>query len=70
MTPKQLRTLLEKAGLSQCGAARLLGVSDRTLRRYVAPDGRTMPYATRIKLFKLLARVGVSPSRGAERARK
>lgn len=43
MTKKQtdadrLRDLLEAAGLSQRGAARELGIDERTMRRYVAGD--------------------------------
>jgi predicted transcriptional regulator len=34
--PQQLRSLLEKAGLTQTEAARLIGVTDRTMRRYVS----------------------------------
>lgn len=40
MTPAQFRHLLAKAGLTQVEAARLLDVSDRTMRRYVAGPGR------------------------------
>lgn len=36
MQPQQLRSLLEKAGLTQTEAARLIGVTDRTMRRYVS----------------------------------
>ena len=36
MQPQQLRSLLEKAGLTQAEAARLIGVTDRTMRRYVS----------------------------------
>ncbi|MDP2322589.1 MAG: helix-turn-helix domain-containing protein [Gammaproteobacteria bacterium] len=38
MTPTQLRAALTKAGLSQRGAARLLGIDERTMRRYCAGD--------------------------------
>jgi transcriptional regulator with XRE-family HTH domain len=36
--PRQLRKLLEKAGLTQTGAARLIGLTDRTMRRYVSGE--------------------------------
>lgn len=38
MTPKQLSKLLSDAGLSQRGAALLIGINERTMRRYVAGD--------------------------------
>lgn len=38
MTPRQLGTFLKSAGLTQSGAARELGISDRNMRRYVAGD--------------------------------
>jgi len=38
MTPKQLRTTLANLGLSQRAAARLLGIDERTMRKYVAGD--------------------------------
>lgn len=38
--PEYLLQLLETAGLSQSEAARRLGVSDRTMRRYLAEPAR------------------------------
>jgi hypothetical protein len=38
MTPKQLRAVLARMGLSQRGAARLLNIDERTMRKYVAGD--------------------------------
>jgi hypothetical protein len=38
MTPKQLRTTLARIGLSQRGAARLLNIDERTMRKYIAGD--------------------------------
>jgi hypothetical protein len=38
MTPNQLRTTLARIGLSQRGAARLLKIDERTMRKYVAGD--------------------------------
>jgi hypothetical protein len=37
-TPRQLRTVLTDAGLSQCAAARALDIDPRTMRRYVAGE--------------------------------
>ena len=38
MTPDELRTQLARLGLTQTGAARLLGVSDRTVRYWAAGE--------------------------------
>lgn len=38
MTPEQLKTKLSELGLSQVGLARLIGVSDRQVRRWVRGD--------------------------------
>lgn len=35
--PAYIRTLIEQAGLSQRGAARQIGVSERMMRSYCAP---------------------------------
>ena len=36
--PLQLRKILEKAQLTQAEAGRLIGVTDRTMRRYVSGE--------------------------------
>jgi Helix-turn-helix domain len=44
----QFRRLLDKAGLTQVEAGRLIGVTDRTMRRYVSgatPVPRVVVYA-------------------------
>jgi plasmid maintenance system antidote protein VapI len=38
MTPKQLRKFLDDAGLSQSGAARMIGITPRHMRRFIAGD--------------------------------
>jgi transcriptional regulator with XRE-family HTH domain len=38
MTPNRLRTALARLGLSQRAAARLLGINERTMRKYIAGD--------------------------------
>jgi len=38
VTGKQLQRLLDDAGLSQRGAAKAIGISERQMRRYVAGD--------------------------------
>lgn len=50
MTGSQLQKLLDRAGLSQRGAAREIGINERTMRKYVADDAeipRTVEYALR-----------------------
>jgi hypothetical protein len=36
MTSRQLKRFLKKSGLSQRGSASLVGIDERTMRRYVA----------------------------------
>lgn len=38
MTGPQLQKLLDRAGMSQRGAAKALGINERTMRKYVAGD--------------------------------
>lgn len=50
MTPKQLQSFLDHVGLSQRGAAREIGIHERTMRAYIAGDlpvPRTVEYALR-----------------------
>ena len=47
MTGNQLQRLLDRAGLSQRGAAKALGINERTMRKYVAGD-QVIPKAIEI----------------------
>ena len=38
MTPQEYRTALRKLRVSQRGASHLLGIDERTSRRYASPD--------------------------------
>jgi plasmid maintenance system antidote protein VapI len=38
LTGKQLQAFLDRAGLSQRGAAKAIGIGERTMRRYVAGE--------------------------------
>jgi hypothetical protein len=38
MNPNQFRALIEKAGLTQGGAGQLIGLTDRSMRRYVSGE--------------------------------
>lgn len=55
--PHYLRGLIEQAGISQREAARLLGVSDRMIRYYLADEGseqhRAAPYLVQFALESL-----------------
>jgi hypothetical protein len=55
--PEYLRALLDQAGVSQREAARRIGISERLLRYYVAPehaeDRRVAPYPVQYALERL-----------------
>jgi transcriptional regulator with XRE-family HTH domain len=55
-SPEYLRALLASAGLSQREAARRIGVSERVMRYYLAPDAadyRPCPYVVQFALESL-----------------
>ena len=55
-SPEYLRALLARAGLSQREAARRIGVSERVMRYYLAPeaaDYRPAPYVVQYALESL-----------------
>lgn len=54
MTAKQFQTAIDRLGLSQVGAARLLGADPRTARRW-ALDERSVPEPVAILLRLMLA---------------
>lgn len=50
MTGLQLQRLLDRAGLSQRGAAKAIGINERTMRKYIAGESAiplTVEYALR-----------------------
>lgn len=55
--PDYLRTLLDQSGLSQRGAARRIGISERVMRYYLSPtasrDYRSAPYTVQYALEML-----------------
>lgn len=51
MTPDEYRTTIETLGLSQVAAARLLGVDERTSRRWANGERDVPPPAERFLLF-------------------
>lgn len=54
MTPTQFRSALSRLGLTQTGAARLVGADERTARRWALGE-RTVPGPVVILLRLLLA---------------
>ena len=48
-SPEYLRSLLARAGLTQRGAARLLDIRERQMRRYLAGDAEA-PYCVQYAL--------------------
>ena len=63
-TPTNLRLALTKLGMTQAALARLLGVSERTLRQWLVEDleaigHRDMPLKQWRKVLALLATVNV-----------
>ena len=63
-TPTNLRLAIEKLGVTQAALARLLGVSERTLRQWLVEDleaigHRDMPLKQWRKVLALLATTNV-----------
>ncbi len=58
MTPTQFTALLSRLGLTQVGAAKALGISDRQMRRYVAGQSDIPPPI--VKLLRLVLAGGVT----------
>lgn len=56
-SPAYVRKLLDRAGLSQREAARILGVTDRTMRFWCSddPDAAKIPYTAQFALECLAA---------------
>lgn len=59
MSPDDLARVLEQLELSQTAAARLLGVDERTMRRWIVGHYPVSPTAARFLRF--LARAKISP---------
>jgi DNA-binding transcriptional regulator YiaG len=54
LSPKAYRSIIEFLGMSQVGAGRYLGVSDRTARRFVSGDAE-IPASAVLLLRSLIA---------------
>lgn len=64
MTALQLQKLLDRAGLSQRGAAKAIGISERQMRRYVAGEADVplvVEFALRWVIHTLADRVTGEP---------
>jgi hypothetical protein len=64
MTGAEYRDALARLGLSQVGAARFLGIDDRTSRRWALGEV-SIPVSVHI-LLELMIRVRLSPDRVEE----
>lgn len=58
MTATQLREVLARAGLSQRGAAKALGIHERSMRRYCASAGEIPPVIEYALLYMLTCAEG------------
>lgn len=59
MSPTDFRHTIESLGLTQAGVSRILGVSDRAVRMWIAGD-RAVPEPV-AKLLRLIASGALSP---------
>lgn len=59
MTPKQYADAIERLSLSQRGAAKFLGIDERTSRKWIAGDARIPESAA--KLLRLMVRLKLKP---------
>lgn len=57
MTPKQYAAIIESLGLSQVGAARFLGVDERTSRRWIAGEREIPETVSRFLTFIAAAKL-------------
>jgi hypothetical protein len=60
--------LIERLGLNQSSAARLLGISDRQSRRFVAGDARVDRSIA--MLFELMVELGITPEEASGRIQR
>lgn len=65
MTGTQLQKLLDRAGLSQRGAAKALGINERTMRKYVAGDAE-IPRVVELAVICLSQHKSAGNQRGNE----
>jgi hypothetical protein len=63
MTRSQLQRLLASAGLSQRGATRAIGISDRTMRKYIRDD-LPIPRVVEYALYFVIREIEAGPHGG------
>lgn len=59
MTPTDLRATITRLGLSQVGAAKVLGIDDRTMRRWIAGEREISPPA--ILALRMMVNYKIDP---------
>jgi hypothetical protein len=59
VTGKQLQTALDKAGLSQVAAAKAIGVTDRSMRRWVV--AKSVPKVVELAVLYVCAQTEKAP---------
>jgi len=59
MTPRQFRSAIKSLGMTQAGAGRYLGLSERTARRYIKGDAT--PSAAEVLLLRSMIHHGEMP---------
>lgn len=65
---ESVRELLDRAGLNQCEAARLIGVSERTMRRYVSlSDGSAVEMPPPAKSLLIMVTDQLAAARSVRR---
>lgn len=57
MTPEEYRTAYSALGLTQAGVARLLGVDERTSRRWATGEREVPPPVARFLSFLVLSEI-------------
>ena len=67
MTPKQLQKFLARHDLTQSGAAAAVGITDRSMRRYISGD-QPVPRAVEFALFWIVHSKGDDVLRRTGRA--
>jgi len=62
MTPAEFRATLEKLGMRQIDAARLLGVGERTIKAWAAWDGDGVTNEPAARFLAYIRETGVNPA--------
>ena len=60
MTAKQFSTTIDRLGLSQVGAAKLIGITGRTCRRYAAGDAEIPEPTAKLLRLALAGKISIN----------